>query len=62
MIIMISLVLMFQPHVRGEEKVIIAVGSDGDTLKASVSHLAARCPYFLIVVGKGKLLEAVENP
>ena len=62
MIIMISLVLMFQPHVRGEEKVIIAVASDGDTLKASVSHMAARCPYFLIVDGKGKLLEAVENP
>jgi len=62
LIVLITFVLMFQPHVRGEEKVIIAVASDGDTLKASVSHMAARCPYFLIVDGKGKLLEAVENP
>lgn len=62
LIVLITFVLMFQPHVMGEEKVIIAVASDGETLKASVSHMAARCPYFLIVDNKGKLLEAVENP
>jgi len=62
LIVLITFVLMFQPHVMGEEKVIIAVASDGETLKANVSHTAARCPYFLIVDSKGKLLEAVKNP
>ena len=62
MIIMISLVLMFQPCLMGKEKTVLAVASDGDTLKASVSHVAARCPYFLIVDGKGKLLKAIKNP
>jgi len=61
-IVLITCVLMFQPYVRGEEKVIIAVASDGETLKAAVSHIAARCLYFLIVDSKGKLLEAIENP
>ena len=61
-IVLITCVLMFQPYVRGEEKVIIAVASDGETLKAAVSQIAARCPYFLIVDSKGKLLEAIENP
>jgi predicted Fe-Mo cluster-binding NifX family protein len=62
LIVSMTLVLLFQPHVMGEEKVIIAVASDGETLKANVSHTAARCPYFLIVDSEGKLLEAVENP
>jgi predicted Fe-Mo cluster-binding NifX family protein len=62
LIFLITFVLLFQPHVMGEEKVIIAVASDGETLKANVSHTAARCPYFLIVDSEGKLLEAVENP
>jgi len=46
----------------GGEKVIIAVAADGETLEDSVSHVAARCPYFLIVDSKGKLSEVVENP
>ena len=62
LIALITVVLMFQPHVMGEEKIIIAVASDGETLEAAVSHTAARCPCFLIVDNKGKLLEAVENP
>jgi predicted Fe-Mo cluster-binding NifX family protein len=61
-IVLISFVLMSQPHVIGEEKVIIAVSSDGETLESAVSHLAARGAYFLIVDSKGKLLESVENP
>jgi predicted Fe-Mo cluster-binding NifX family protein len=59
---LITVFLMFQPHVMGEEKIIIAVASDGETLKAVVSDTAARCPYFLIADSKGKLLEVVENP
>ena len=62
LIVLITFVLMFQPCLMGKEKTLLAVASDGDTLKASVSHMAARCPYFLIVDNKGKLLEAVENP
>ena len=59
--VLIAFVLIFQPHLMGEEKVIIAAASDGETLKAPVSPTAARCSYFLIVDSEGKLLEAVEN-
>ena len=62
MLVFISFVLIFQPILMGGEKVIIAVAADGETLEDSVSHVAARCPYFLIVDSKGKLLEVVENP
>ena len=62
MIIMISLVLTFQPCLMGKEKTLLAVASEGQTLKTAVSHVAARCPYFLIVDGKGKLLKAIKNP
>jgi predicted Fe-Mo cluster-binding NifX family protein len=62
LIVSITLVLMFQPFLMGEEKVVIAVASDGETLEAALSHLAARGSYFLIVDSEGKLLEAVENP
>ena len=61
-IVLITLVLMFPPCSGGEEDVIIAVASDGKTLKDSVSQVAARCPYFLFIDGTGKLLEAVDNP
>lgn len=61
-IVLIMLVLMFPPCSAGEEDVIIAVASDGKTLKDSVSQLAGRCPYFLFIDGTGKLLEAVDNP
>lgn len=61
-IALITFILMFQPYLIGEEKVVIAVASDGETLKAAVSHVAARCPYFLIVNSKGELLEAIDNP
>jgi len=62
MIVLIMLVLMFPPCSVGKEDVIIAVASDGKTLKDSVSQLAARCPYFLFIDNTGKLLEAVDNP
>jgi len=62
MLVFITFVLIFQPYLMGGEKVIIAVAADGETLKDSVSHVAARCPYFLIVDSEGKLSEVVENP
>ena len=61
-IVLIMVVLMFPPCSVGEEDVIIAVASEGKTLKDSVSQVAARCPYFLFIDGTGKLLEAVDNP
>ena len=62
MVVFITLVLIFSPCSGGEVDIIIAVASDGKTLKDSVSQLAARCPYFLFIDGTGKLLEAVDNP
>ena len=62
MMVSMTCVLMFQPCLMGEEKVVIAVASEGETLDAAVSHLAARAPYFLIVDDTGKLIEASENP
>ena len=61
-VMIFGLLLLFPPHRVGGEQVIIAVVSEGTTLDASVSQLAARGPYFLIVDGKGDVLEAVENP
>ena len=60
-IVLITLVLIFPPC-SVEEDIIIAVASDGKTLKDSVSQVAARCPYFLFIDGTGKLLETVDNP
>jgi hypothetical protein len=57
LIVLILFALIFQPPLMTEEKVVIAVASDGETLKARVSHLAARTPYFLYVDRHGKLFE-----
>jgi predicted Fe-Mo cluster-binding NifX family protein len=62
MVVSMVIILMFQPLLRGEEKAANAVASEGETLEDSVSPIAARCPYFLIVDDKGNLLEALENP
>ena len=43
-------------------KVKIAVASSGKTVTASVSDVAARCPYYLIFDGAGKLREVIDNP
>jgi len=40
----------------------IAVASNGETLKASVSNKAAKCPYYLIFDSKGNLTEVIDNP
>ena len=40
----------------------IAIASNGDTRKSSVSNQAARCPYYLIFDRSGSLLEAIVNP
>jgi len=54
--------LLIQPQVLGEEKVVLAVASEGETMEAEVSQTAARCSYFLMFDGDGNLKNAVENP
>jgi predicted Fe-Mo cluster-binding NifX family protein len=61
-IIMISIILILQPNLMGKEKTVVAIAADGDTLEASVSGMAGRCSYFLIVDSNRKLIKALENP
>ncbi len=44
------------------EKMKIAVAADSKTVKASVSNIAAKCPYYHIFNNKGKLIEVIDNP
>ena len=40
----------------------IAVAASSKSEKASVSNIAAKCPYYHIFNNKGKLIEVVDNP
>ena len=62
MTVLIVLILLFPPYSMCEEDVLIAVASEGKTLKDSVSQVAGRCPYFIFIDSTGKILEAVDNP
>ena len=44
------------------ENMEIAVAADNKTAKASVSNMAAKCPYYLIFNNKGELIEVIDNP
>ena len=44
------------------EKMKIAVAANSKTAKASVSNMAAKCPYYLIFNNKGELIEVIDNP
>ena len=44
------------------EKMKIAVAASSKTAKASVSNMAAKCPYYLIFNNKGELIEVIDNP
>ena len=44
------------------ENMKIAVAADNKTEKASVSNMAAKCPYYLIFNNKGELIEVIDNP
>lgn len=44
------------------EKMKIAVAADSKTAKASVSNIAAKCPYYHIFNNKGELIEVIDNP
>jgi len=40
----------------------IAVAASSKSAKASVSNIAAKCPYYLIFNNKGELIEVIDNP
>ena len=44
------------------EKMKIVVAASSKTAKASVSNMAAKCPYYLIFNNKGDLIEVIDNP
>ena len=44
------------------ENMKIAVAAGSKSTKASVSNMAAKCPYYLIFNNKGELIEVIDNP
>ncbi|RZB32154.1 MAG: hypothetical protein SRB1_01773 [Desulfobacteraceae bacterium Eth-SRB1] len=44
------------------KKMKVAVAADSKTAKASVSDMAAKCPYYHIFNNKGELIEVIDNP
>ena len=44
------------------ENIKIAVAANGKSAQASVSNMAAKCPYYHIFNNKGELIEVVDNP
>ena len=44
------------------EKMKVAVAADSKTAEASVSDMAAKCPYYHIFNNKGELIEVIDNP
>ena len=44
------------------ENMKIAVAADSKSTKASVSNIAAKCPYYHIFNNKGELIEVLDNP
>ena len=45
-----------------QENMKIAVAAGSKSAKASVSNIAAKCPYYLIFNNKGELIEVIDNP
>ena len=64
--ILISLAILllcpFMINAAELENMKIAVAADNKTAKASVSNMAAKCPYYLIFNNKGELIEVIDNP
>ena len=44
------------------ENMKIAVAASSKSAKASVSNIAAKCPYYHIFNNKGELIEVIDNP
>jgi len=65
-IIFISLIILLTYPIMvsaaGLEKMKIAVAASNKTAKASVSNMAAKCPYYLFFNDKGEMVEVIDNP
>ena len=65
-LLFISLAILFLCAVMANAaelgKIKIAVASSDKTAEASVSNMAAKCPYYLIFNNKGELIEVIDNP
>ena len=65
-IIFISLIILLAYPIMvsaaGLEKMKIAVAAGNKTAKASVSNMAAKCPYYLFFNDKGEMVEVIDNP
>ena len=62
MFVVMVLVSLLAVQVFAAQTVKIAVAAAGKTATAAVVDQPASAPYFLIFDGKGKLLEAIDNP
>ena len=64
--ILISLAILllcpFMINAAELESMKIAVAAGSKSTKASVSNMAAKCPYYLIFNNKGELIEVIDNP
>jgi predicted Fe-Mo cluster-binding NifX family protein len=63
-LISLTILLLYPVMVNAAEleNMKIAVAADSKSTKASVSEIAAKCPYYLIFNNKGKLIEVIDNP
>lgn len=61
-LIFLVLLFLFASQVCAQGGGNVAIAAEANSATAAVSGTAARCPYFLIYDGGGKLLEAVDNP
>ena len=58
----ILLICPFMINAAELENMKIAVAASSKYAKASVSNIAAKCPYYHIFNNKGKLIEVIDNP
>ena len=63
-LISLAILLICQVMVNAAEleNMKIAVAASSKSAKASVSNMAAKCPYYLIFNNKGELIEVIDNP
>ena len=63
-LISLAILLLYPVMVNAAEleNMKIAVAAGSKSAKASVSNIAAKCPYYLIFNNKGELIEVIDNP
>ena len=63
-LISLTILLLYPVMVNAAEleNIQIAVAASSKAAKASVSNIAAKCPYYHIFNNKGELIEVLDNP